>query len=431
MKRFPVLGERLYLRSPSINVCFRTIIKETFEKNQIEKAIENVCMKHPFVNSCLEIDSENEIWLVQKNDFIGIEYHKSSEMDWQTWYKKADNNVFDFFHGPLVKFCVIVGRDTEIIILGHHIIGDGIGYINLVKDILLALDNRLDTNPQIPPHAEKDKYFKSTFLLDSDVQSFANNLNDEWRKTRIKFSEKEYLDFFEQYRSKYIPSLYVASVEGDNAKKILEKSKITGLTVNDLIASAFSVAAMETLNSKEIRLGVAANIRNEIVSEPNDCMGNFATGISTKVYLDLLNDFISNAKAISVLLKEQLLNPKNRHLIVHFLGEFDKDLIESIMPAAYGNFNHPVPKKLAELIGEQSENKGLGISNLGRHNFPDYNNFSLMDIQFIIPAFPANLLTVGVITVNNKFNLCLGYNEGEIKIDTVKTICGKAIELLT
>jgi hypothetical protein len=100
------------------------------------------------------------------------------------------------------------------------------------------------------------------------------------------------------------------------------------------------------------------------------------------------------------------------------------------MFAAYGNFNHSVSEKLAELIGERLKNKGLGISNLGRHNFVDYKNFKVSDIQFIVPAFPANLLTIGVITANDKFNLCLRYNEGELDAAAVKTICEKAIDFL-
>jgi hypothetical protein len=100
------------------------------------------------------------------------------------------------------------------------------------------------------------------------------------------------------------------------------------------------------------------------------------------------------------------------------------------MFAAYGDFDHPVAKKLAELIGEQLEDKGLGISNLGRHDFSNCENIKVIDLQFIGPAFPANLLTVGVITVNNKLNFCLRYNESEIKIDTVKEIYKKAIDLI-
>ncbi|GHV08172.1 hypothetical protein FACS189485_19370 [Spirochaetia bacterium] len=429
MNKILIMNERLHLRSPSINVCFRVIIEGTFDKETIEETLKKACIKHPLLNCSIEMDNDNNAWFIE-NCSIGIEYFKSNEMDWQTWYKKTDNIPFDFLKGSLAKFCVITGKDTEIVILGHHIIGDGIGYLNLVKDIVLALDNKIDITPQIPPSEPYEKYFKETVLLEQSTKDYAQWLNMEWRKTRSHFSEKDYVTFFEGYRKKYSPNFFIVSLEEDSVKKLLEKSKSNGLTVNELISSAFSVALMEILGSKELRLGVAANIRNELVSEPNNSMGNYVTGISAKINYDPVNGFIANANSIASILKAQLLNAKNRHLVIHFLNEFDKDLIEVIMFAAYGNFDHPIAKKLAELIGEQLENKGLGISNLGRHEFKNYENIKVKDIQFIGPAFPANLLTVGLITVNNKMNFCLRFNEGEIKLDKIKEIYQKAMELL-
>ena len=422
MDKFLMLNERLYLRSPSINVCFRAMIEGILDQNKIERALEKVCLRHPLINCSVEIDPDNNAWFIQNVDSVAIEYHKSSELDWQTWYKKVDNVPFDFLKGPLVKFCIIMGKNTEIIILGHHIIGDGIGYLNLVKDILLALDNRIDLTPQIPPTEPVDRYFKKTILLEQSAKDYAQWLNGEWEKSCINFSETDYQVFFEQYRKKYVPNLYMVSLDEDAIKKLLEKSKSNELTVNEIISTAFSMAFMESLDTNEVRLGVAANIRNELVSEPNNCMGNYVTGISVKVNYKPDNDFISNTKKTSAILREQLLNLRNRHLVVHFLNEFDKDLIETIMFAAYGGFDNPAVKKLAELIGEQSENKGLGISNLGRYNFTNYENLKVVDIQFIGPAFPANLLTIGIITVNDKINLCFRYNESEIKMKTIKEI---------
>ena len=430
MDKLGIMNERLYLRSPSINVCFRALVEGTWDKNKMEEALKKVCIRHPLIHCSVEIDNDNNGWLVQKDGAINIEYYNSNEMDWQTWYKKSDNIPFDFSNGPLAQFCIIIGKNTEIIILGHHIIGDGIGYLNLVKDILLALDNNIDTTPQIPPSEPADRYFKETVLLDPETKSYAAWLNEEWRRNKVRFSEKDYLEFFEQYRKKCIPGFYMASLDGGALKKLREKSKSNGLTVNEIIASAFSAAMMETLGGEELRLGVAANIRNELVSEPNNCMGNYVTGISAKIPYKRENDFPINAKNIAALLKEQLNNPKNRHLVIHFLNEFDKDLIEATMFAAYGNFDNATAKKLAELIGEQTENKGLGISNLGMYDFNTYKKIKVMDVQFIGPAFPANLLTVGVITANNNMNLCLRYNEGEIKQDIIKTIYQKSLELM-
>jgi hypothetical protein len=433
MDKLPMLNERLFLRSPSINVCFRIILEGIIDKNQIENAVKKVCIKHPLLNSFVELDNDNNAWFIQNGAYPGIEYFKSGEIDWQTWYKKTDNVPFDFLQGPFVKFCVIIGGNTELIILGHHIIGDGIAYLNLSKDVLLALDNNIDISPQIPPLMPAGIKFKKTVPLGFLSKMYARKLNKKWRKTRIQFSEDDYLEFFKQYRIKYSPNLYVASIEEEDTKILLERSKLNGLTVNEIITSAFSAAMMEKIanySNKGIRLGVVANIRGDLVSEPYDCMGNYITGILAKISYDPSESFISNAKSIAKILRGQLKDIKNRHLVVHFLNEFDKDLIESTIFAAYGNFEHQISKKLAELIGEQSENKGLGISNLGRHDLKDYENINLLDMQFIGLAFPANLLSVSIITINNKLNICLQYNEKEIGLDKIKSIYEKAVELL-
>jgi hypothetical protein len=433
MRKLPILNERLFFRSPSINVCFRIIIKGVFDKNHIENAFKKVCIRHPLLNSFIKLDNDNTAWFVQNDRSTEIEYYKSEEIDWQTWYKKVDNIPFDFSQGPLVKFCVITSENTEIIILGHHIIGDGIAYLNLTKDVLLALDNNIGITPQMPPLMPTEKKFKRTVPLGFLSKMYARKLNKEWRKTRVLFSENTYHEFFKKYRAKYSPNLYMGSIEDENLKELLKKSKQNSLTVNEIITSAFSAAMIEKVDNysnKEIRLGVVADIRSELVSKPYDCMGNYFTGVIAKIIYNPEKSFISNAKAVSEILQRQLKNMKNRHLVVHFLNEIDKDLIESATFVAYGNFEHKISKKFAELIGEQSENKGLGISNLGKYDLNNYENIKLLDMQFISPAFPANLLSVSIITINNRLNICLQYNEKEIEMEKIKSIYEKSIELL-
>jgi NRPS condensation-like uncharacterized protein len=432
MEKLPILTERLFLRSPNINVCFRIKIAGNIGIKEFETAINNVCKRHPLLNCSIEIDNEHNAWFVQNATHIGIEYYKPEEMpDWQKWYKKTDAIPFDFLHGPLVKICVISDENQmEIIILGHHIIGDGIGYLNLAKDMLLALDNKLDIVPQIPPVNNK---FKKGGKLGFLSKLYARKLNKEWKKNRISFSENDYFMFFEQYRSRFVPQIYINSIAETNLKKLIEKCKINNVTVNELITTAFSIAMIESQGNypnNEIRLGVAANTRNELISNPCNCMGNYVTGISANVNYIPEQDFMSNAKNIATILRKQLNNFKTRHLIVNFLSEFDTDLIESIMFAAYGNHQLPISKRIGELIGEGLDQKGLGISNLGRHEFNNYDTFRLIDMQFIGPVFPANLLSVSIITVNNKLNICLGYNEVEIATDIVKQIYEKAIDLI-
>jgi NRPS condensation-like uncharacterized protein len=432
MEMLKIVTERLFLRSPNINVGFRIKIAGNIEKKEFETAIHNICKIHPLLNCSIEIDNEHNAWFVQDAMHIDIEYYKAEEMpDWQDWYKERDAVPFSLLRGPLIKICVISDDNKmEIIILGHHIIGDGIGYLNLVKDILLALDNKIDIIPQIPPVVNK---FKNGCKLGFLLKLYARSLNRAWRKNRVSFSESDYCEFFEQYRTKFVPKRYIDSIDETKLKKLIEKCKTNNLTVNELITTAFSAAMVELSGkypNKQIRIGVVANTRNDLISNPYKCMGNYITGISKIVQYISKNDFMSNAKNIAAILRKQLTNVNIRNLAVNFLSELDTDLVESIIFASYGNYKSPISKKLGKLISEGLDKKGLGVSNLGRYEFNDYDTFQLMDMQFIGPAFPAQLLSVSIITVNNKLNISIGYNETEITTDIVKQIYEKASDLL-
>ena len=288
MEKLKIRAERFFLRSPNINVCFRMTIQGNISKNAFEKALSDVCKRHPILNCTIAIDDDFNAWFIPNNCTIAIDYYQCDEMpDWHVWYKKIDDMPFDFTNGPLVKICVIwKNNEIEVIILGHHIIGDGIGYFNLTKDILLALDEKLDTTPQIPP---PNNEFIIKNKLDILQKIYANKLNKDWKKNRMRFSEEEYRSFFLEYRRKFTPAFYFNSIGEDDLKKIVHKCTMEKLSVNELIISAF---ARSFSSGKQIRVGIAINTRNELVTKPNDCMGNYLSGILVKLKFNTKNEFI-------------------------------------------------------------------------------------------------------------------------------------------
>jgi NRPS condensation-like uncharacterized protein len=433
MEKLKMATERIFLRSPNINVCFRMTVRGNIDQAKFNAAMNRVCQRHPLLNSSIEMDKDREAWFVPNTGRVKIEYRRAEELqDWKEWYKTNDGVPFDFLHGPLAKICVVIGTNqAEIIILGHHIIGDGLGYLNLARDILLALDNKLETVPQIPPANNEFRKEKKPGLV---LKLYAKKLNMEWRKNRASFSENDYRVFFEQYRDKFIPEMYTGSIDEINLGKIISRCKENNLTVNELITSALSVATVETLDNDpdgQIRLGVVANTRNELTTEPHYCMGDYVTGISVNVRHVPKRNFMKNVAAISRAIRKKLTSLKSRHLIVNFLNVFDTDLVESIMFASYGNYHLPISKKIGGLIKEGIVKKGLGVSNLGRHEFHGYDTIKLLDIQFIGPAFPANLLSASMITVNNRLNICLRYNAVELKTNDVENVYKRTVELLS
>jgi len=425
-------NERLYLRSPNINVCFKARITGSIDRGDFINAIESVCKRHPMLKVNVKIDTENNAWYLQGNGSIGIEfYNYDDKMHWKKWYEETDNIPFDFQDGGLVKIGVICGSTyTDIVILGHHILGDGIGYLNLMKDILSSLSGRLDESVQI---TFKENSLKIKTKLGFLPKLYAKKLNKAWVNTREKFSENDYLSFFKEYREKYPPGMFLASLTESNLSELISACKKSKITVNAAIATAFVAAVQDTSNKyKErlMRLGVAASIRNELITPMHDSMGNYITGISIKVKYDYSKSFTDNARLIGKLLRKKLENPKSRYLAINFLSKLDKDFVESAIYASYGNDSNPASKKLGEIIGEQANNKGIGISNLGKQCIGEFEKFNLIDLLFIPPAFPANLINIGVMSINGQLNFCLRYAKSEISDTVIEQICMKAISYL-
>jgi len=240
------------------------------------------------------------------------------------------------------------------------------GYLNLTKDILAALDGKLDITPQIPLETGLKDNIKLGFL----PRLVARKLNKAWGLSRQTFSEEDYDTLFEQHRTKFPPGMYTDFIEGTELSSLFAACKTNGLTVNEVIASAF-VGAMLDLHhiypKNTIDLGIAINIRNDLNIPQPDSMGDYVSGVTVYTHYNNKKTFIDNAQCIAKGTRKKLNNKKSRLLAVNFLREIDKDFIESTQFAAYGNYQNPVSKKLCKMIGSINvRSKGVGISNLGR-----------------------------------------------------------------
>jgi len=424
--------ERIYFRSPNINVCFKAGIAGNFSEDDFRKAIDMAAERHPLVNCVIRIDEKGDAWYLPGRSKAGLEFFDDpNPMAWREWYDKADNIPFDFESGPIVKIGVFRNGDSvDMVILGHHIIGDGIGYFNLLKDILLGLDGKPNTVPPVLP--ERIAFRKKTgmgFLSGY----FAKKLNRMWKKTAKSFSHEDFIQFFNVYRRENPPGMYLGEIDGSKTVEVLEVCRKHGITVNEAVATALTAALqkeVERYSGKQVRLGCAANIRGELKIAAPDCMGNFVSGISVKACYDNGKPFVENAKLIGSSLRKKLRNPKSRRLVINFVDMLDEDFIESVFFAVYGNYHNRVSKKLGEILGERTCDKGLGISNLAKQNMNGHDNVVVSNIVFVPPAFPANIVNLGVITTNNHMNFCLRYSEADIDGKTVERVYHEMIGLL-
>ena len=417
-------NERLHFRSPNIHVCFKATINRAVEREELQIALEKACNRHPLTKCSVHLDESDDAWYWPDTAVPSVQVEKDvADTTWMEWYNDEDAKPFDFEQGPLVKIGVFIHKGrSDIAILGHHIIGDGIGYLNFLRDLLRALDGQEIGELLLPP---EDNPLVNMLRLPLQSQEFAEKLNTVWRNSAKRFSRDDYEAFFHTYRSKNPPDMLILPINEDDTQQLLQRCKRNGITVNDAIASAF-VGALQQADTryagKPVHLGCAASIRGEVKIPVPDSMGNYVTGIATVGQYDDNHSFAANCRAISFNLREKLQNPESRYEVLAFLNELDKDFIESAFFAAYGDYDNPASQKLAEIIGERAEGKGLGISNLGKQDGGHYNSFAVDNLLFIPPAFPANLINIGAMTTQGRLSICLRYATSDIDKQAVLRI---------
>ncbi|MCL1996501.1 MAG: hypothetical protein FWG63_09870 [Defluviitaleaceae bacterium] len=404
-------SETAYLFSPNINVCFSVNIKHGFTVESIQMAIDIVVKRHPILLTTIRANNNGE-WFYDSGGKVDVQFlnEKTTLTD---WYAKNDCIPFQWDKG-LIKIGVFVESDsTDIMILGHHILGDGLGYLNLIRDILSALDGKSFDKASVLP---KENFVKDSGKAGLLMKLFAKSLNKKWGKTGKRFTYNEYTELFHGYRKELPPGLYLNNIESvDTIRATCQKAR---LTVNEIFAAAF-VFALNRLGQKEVRLGCAASTRSEMYHDVSDAMGNFTTGIATVV---------ASPEEVPARLREKLKKPKYRYQVIHLLSLLDPSLISSAPFAAYGDYDNIAAKKLATTLGEQRTNKSFGISNLGVQTPGDYS-FGV-SVQFICPAFPQNFLTVGLITIDNTAKFALRYSTSDLSENQAITLFDDAKEYL-
>lgn len=394
MKRF-VGSKIIHLFSPNINVCYGVGINRSFTTEVIRAAIDATIIRHPMLLYTVKADDAGE-WFYDDDGMVEIQF-LDNNISLSEWYVKNDSIPFDF-NRCLVKIVVFIGdNNTDIMLLGHHILGDGLGFLNVIKDLLTAIDGKLTDEILVVPENNFIKNIGSDGFL---MELFAKSLNKKWRKSKTQFSYNEYVELFNNYRNSNPPSIYLDNIL--SVDKIHTACKKIGITVNEAFYQAF-VCALNKFGITKTKFGCAASIRNEMQYDVSNTMGNYTTGIMA---------VIPSPKDAPQKLRDKLRNPKYRYQIIQLLNLIDRSLIAAVPFAIYDNYNNKTVNRLGATIGEKNENKSFGITNLGVQQFGDYS-FNV-NIQFICPVFPQNFLTVGIITVNNIAQFTLRYSEKDL-----------------
>ncbi len=389
-QRNEIVTERSNLFEPNvyITVCteiagkvcphkLSAAVKQAFEAN--EATMSKIVLDHGFayyekmsVSNCkIEITNENKNWieLVYQNEKIPFAIDK----------------------GELVRVFIIPSEDkTQIMIMAHHLVGDGKSIIYFVKDIMSALS---DIPLTYKPLTLLEKNLPQNGLLVA-AKIYACYCDHKWDNRFWVW--QDYYDMHTKYWKTVSSDIKYKTLSVEETQKIIESAKQIGCSVNSYIVTLFLKKHPHLR-----KVGIPVSIRQN----KNEAMSNLTSGIFINYKYDSKKKFAQNAVRVHKRITRILKHYKT--LVLQFVTLLPMTLMDAVLFNTYNSCCDRLAEKTAKILGYSENTKiELGISNLMVLDIPaSYGNYKIKNVIFVPPAVSYSHNIIGVSTINGRMTI--------------------------
>lgn len=202
---------------------------------------------------------------------------KDKNKNWIELVNQNENIPFAIDKGELVRVFIIPSEDkTQIIIMAHHLVGDGKSIIYFVKDIMNALSD-------IP------LTYKPLTLLERGLPQkglpviaklYAHYCNHKWHNRF--WGWQDYYDMHNKYWGTVSSDIQYKTLSAEETQKIIESAKQIGCSVNSYIVTMFLQKY-----PKLCKVGIPVSIRQG----KNEAMSNLTSGVYINYKYDTQKTF--------------------------------------------------------------------------------------------------------------------------------------------
>ena len=459
--------ERIQYRAPFSNVVCIARYNGKINAEQIKNALEKIVAMHPLLSSKIVLKGSKTYYVYTGNKEYDLKIiQKQSDRQWVSIAKEEQAMPFSPSEGKLARFILLFSEKTsDLILVVHHAICDGLSLIYLIKHITAILNGSMVS-----------KIFLPSTINENTVRglikpSFPSNLlikwmNRRWSKSKYFFSDDEYYDMFKRYWSQCDVGLKLVELDSTWLSKLIDKCHDYNVTVHSALCVALLLAQMKfqkktyTDNTEVLNIiNSAVNIRKMLTNDPGEAMGLYVSSISTMfkpTYENITEPLSINSYSHSYsnidFLQRNLVSPLFWKHVCDFNRQFKKDLNsplplylpgllnsieQSLLDAMYfhlyAGFDNEAAALMSKLYGFKKNRTSIGISNLGnvlqeycdgKHNGGKHSdkNISIDTVFFLPPYWPNLEKMVGVVSAGGKMNITIQYSKSTVREEIIENI---------
>jgi len=433
-------------------------IKGHISEEMLRWAVTKVQRRHTLLRVRMEPRADNALWFTAESaGEIPIEVvPRESQDDWIEIHAQASRLPFEFETRPAIRFVLVHTPDrSDLIILCHHIICDGMSLAYLARDLMLHLGEPAREVEVLPPPPPIDlDNLPADVSQPGLVKFLIGRMNRKWAKEAVTFDQVDYEALAQAYWANYHHELLSVELPRAGTSALVARCRKEAVTVNSALTAAFCGALREAQGEQpyQTRTVIAANLRDRLPHSPGKGTGMYAGGVELELDYDRRRGFWENARRFHKKIVPAFTNKNMFGAIVNWLY-LDPTISEAmsfkklggLVPAgasrqdklsAFAKRDDVVLRLLKRDHLDTLEFKywGTAVTNLGRLDFP--TAYGPLELERLImqpgggiPLANANLV-LGAVTCAGRLSLIVEYAREAVDAATMQKVKDKAMAYL-
>lgn len=385
-KRVKLMAERLFLMDPNTLMTVVVTVEGDLGAEEIKNAVEKVYTRNQTTMSKMVLDQKGDLYL-EEMEQTGCKVF-IEDQPWEKLLHEHERKTFHIDEGELVRTFIIPEEGkTDIYIMAHHLMCDGLGIFLLVEDIMDTLQGK-----EVPYRLTKVLTKKGT-VRKGDL-AFKQRLglklcSKKWKEEKQVYGWDDYYKIHEEFWKDMTTELVMTEIEGEELEALKQDCKKLGMTVNSYLVTKLLKEHPECKN-----IGVPVSLRGEERS-----ISNLIASVAVCYQYDQDKTFEENARLVDELVQKAVKNEGAIYHISQFLSITDPTLVDAALMYHVLGQEKKMAKVMANIIGYTGEDgTDLGVTNLKEIRIPsDYGRFKITNI---IPVAPRILTSKNVIAIS-------------------------------
>lgn len=433
-------------------------IKGDVSEDALREAVAKARLRHTNLRARIVEGEDGALWLTSDGaGEIAVEViPRESEDHWVRVHHALTQRPFAFDVRPPIRFVLVHSPAiSELLIVCHHIICDGLSLAYLARDILSYLGDPAQEVEVLPdPLPVSLETIPAEVSVNALVRFFIKRINRKWQADAATFDLEDYRSIAAAYWANFQHRVIPVELTEDQTTALVERCRAESVTVNSALAAAFAGAQVAVLGEQPYlsKIGVAASLRDRLREPAGEAMGFYAGVVLVDFRYDTGAAFWENARRFHARARS-LYTDRNMfsdfaawsYLEPTYLEAFTFKKLGRLVPpgdarhAKLAAFSQQQDAVLSQLKRDKMDSldeifMGAAITNLTRMDFPREYGALELDRLLMQPggAFPlANVgLVLGAVTCSGKLSLLLEYAEQAIDTPTMECIKEQALTFL-